>query len=100
MSMLQDDLAAVFADTALTVPVVVGASTYRGFKRRSDFPAIDDAGLGVLQHEQFVRMTSADVAAASIASGSSISVDGVTVTVRDVRRIGHGELMAVIYAKA
>lgn len=77
-------------------PVVFGAESTRGRLHEKDVVVTDDFGGQVLK-----RVTVLHVAVARLASavlGDTLTVDGVTYTVRDNRRIAGGSIRELVLA--
>lgn len=97
MTMLSDDLAAIFADTSVTVPVAFGSSpvqTTRGHFTTEDIPEPDGAGGIVLASRQMVTIVNGSLS--GIVSNAAITVDGVAYRIHSVRAHGRGKTRVVL----
>lgn len=94
--MLADDLAAIFADAAATVPVVLGGSSTRGILHSEDLPQTDHAGDMVLTSQIVVTIRVGALPA--LARDNTLTVDGTSYRVRDIRHATHGQLLKVTLA--
>lgn len=96
MSIRTDDLAAIFADTALTVPVVFSAQNARGFLKWIDAVRQDSIGDLITIKQRVVRVLA--TAFTGLANNSSITVDGATYKIHDIRRHGDGGVLEIVLA--
>jgi hypothetical protein len=97
MTLLDADLAAIFADTSLTVPVSFGTApvqSTRGFPETSDVPENDVHGGFVLISRRV--LTVQDAALSGLAKNVSIAVDGVTYRIHDLRSGGRGKTKVIL----
>ncbi len=95
MSILSDDLAAIFADTALTVPVVFGTQETTGFLSSEDVLEADGYGGSVLVNRSVVtiRTDSLD----DLASNAAITVDDVDYVIHGrPRSAGRGKTKLIL----
>jgi hypothetical protein len=92
MSLLTDDLKAIFADTALTVSVVYGTSPVqqtRGHLTTEDVPENDEQG-GVVLVSRRVVVVRGD-ALDDLENDETITVDGTDYKIHRVRNAGRGK---------
>jgi len=98
MSMLTDDLAAIHADTSLSVEVVFGTSPVqntRGFLSTEDVPESDGAGGIVMVNRRTIGIQEGSLS--DVASGDTITVDGVVYTIHGrPRGAGSGRTKLVL----
>jgi hypothetical protein len=94
VTILTDDLATIFADTALTVPVESGLQSSRGFLKWEDVPEQDADGGYALVSRRVVLVATA--AFTGLTVDSSITVAGSMYRIRDLRRAGTGDLLKVV----
>ncbi len=97
MSMLDDDLANIFTDIAVTVPVSYGTSpiqSTRGIPTRHDTPESDrDAGVVIVSRNVVTIRSSA---LTGLLNGQAITVDGTTYKIHDILNAGRGKLHVVL----
>lgn len=97
MSMLSDDLAAIFADTSLFVPVLYGTSpeqSTRGSLSTEDMPETDGSGGVVLIARRIVTVM--ETSLTGVRRDQPVTVDGTAYVIHDVRSGGRGKLKIVI----
>ena len=90
MSQQTDDLAAVFADASLTVPVVLGTQVTRGLLTTTDESLSTSDGADIAG-----EFTTCEIVTGSLAGirfGQRITVGGAIYTIQDYRRIEDGAL--------
>lgn len=87
----------VMAANVLTVPVVYGAFSARGHFRQDTDPVEDGMGGQTLSENRSVLVRTN--ALGTITRGSSITVDGLSYTVRDSFREGDGTLTRVLLVR-
>ncbi len=96
MSILTEGIAAIFADTSMTVSVSYGTQCARGFVSREDVPENDALGGVVLVNRHTVTVSAA--AFTSLTRDTAITVDGTAYRLRDFRKVGAGERVKLILA--
>lgn len=94
--MFDDDLATMYADTLITVPASVGASSTRGMFGWEDVLSTDSAGGFVTTSKQV--LTIVDGSLAGLAIDGSITIDGAVYRVRDLRHTSEHQLKVVVTA--
>ena len=93
---LADDLTAIYADPALTVPVVYGGVHGRGFLDWVDVPQQDTAGEITVISQRTVTVQASKFS--TLVRDGVITVDGVVYAVHDFRRINDGKELQVVVA--
>lgn len=73
---LADDVAAMMADTALTVPVVYGARTTRGFLDRGSRIVTDANGQPYQETGVWLHVAADDAVVGEIAQNETVTVNG------------------------
>lgn len=94
---LANDLAAIFADASLTVSVTYGASptqSTRGFLLSEDLPEPDSMGGITMVSRRIVTVQ--DTALTGLAKNTTITVDGTTYRIHDLRAGGRGKTKVVL----
>jgi hypothetical protein len=95
MAMLADDLAVVYGDTALSVPVVCGAASVRGLNFGwNDVQMTDTTGEIYMVRKRTVDLLASQVP--SLAKDGAITVDGTAYTVHDFNHFGSGGLQVQV----
>lgn len=92
--MLTNDLAAIFADTSLTVSVQYGAQSTRGFFSSEDMLEQDGQGGQVVVSRRVV--TIGESALTGLQHEAEITVDGTTYRIHDTRAAGRGKLKVIL----
>lgn len=87
----------VIGVSVLTVPVVYGAVTVRGHFRRDTSGTDDGMGGAVLSEDRSVLVRTG--ALGTVTRNSTITVDGVSYTVRDSLRDGDGTLTRIMLVR-
>lgn len=90
MSQSADDLAAVFADASLTVPVVFGAQATRGILTITDESLSTGEGADVVG-----ELTTCEIVTGSLTGlrlNQRLTVNGAKYSVQDTRRIEDGAI--------
>lgn len=93
---ISDDLAAIYADESLSVPVSTGSLTTRGFLSWQDATRTDSSGELALISER--TLTIATDALGTLATGGTLTVDGTDYTIHEIRRINDGLETEVVLA--
>lgn len=92
--MFDDDLATMFADTTITVPASIGASSTRGSFEWMDVLEPDPAGGFNTTSRQV--LTVVDGSLAGLVRGATITIDGTAYRVRDVQHASYKQLRVVV----
>lgn len=90
MSQQADDLAAVFADVSLTVPVVSGTQATRGILTTTDESLTTSEGADVVG-----ELTTCEIVTGSLTGlrmNQRLTVDGAAYVLQDTRRIEDGAI--------
>lgn len=98
MSQQADDLAAVFTDPSLTVPMIYGTQATRGLLTTTDESL--DSGEGADVAAEFTTCEIVSGALSGLRRYSRITVDGASYTLQDFRRIEDGALTRLYLAPA
>ena len=88
-----EDLAFMMADTSLTVPVIYGTVTGRGYLAVEDVFQTDTDGGQVLGGQVVLTVAAADFP--TIADDTDITVDGTSRRIRTTRRTQDGKVLKV-----
>ena len=94
MSILADDLAAIFTDTALSVPVILAGTTTRGFLHFADIPVADPVSGFILSSQLTVTIRAG--ALPGLVADNTLTVDGTSYRAREIRHKSHGKLLEVV----
>jgi hypothetical protein len=94
VSLLTDDLAAIFTDTSVSVPVEYDVSrptqTTRGFFSTEDVPDYDASGGMVLVSRRIVTVQ--DGSLTGLCRNAPITVEAVLYRIHDFRSAGRGKM--------
>jgi len=93
---VEEDLSAMMADASLTVPVVYGAVTARGFFDWEDVFVQDTVGGQVLTNQQVLTVKTGAIP--GLADDTNITIDGTVYRIRTTQKVGDGKLTKVAVA--
>lgn len=98
MSILSDDLAAIYADTSVTVPVIYGAGSSqqstRGHFSTEDIPENDESGGVVIASRRVVTIQQGAIT--GLTNDTAITVDCTDYTIHGVRAAGRGRTKIIL----
>jgi hypothetical protein len=94
VGLFEDDLATMFADTVLTVPVSIGASSTRGMFGWKDVFTHDPNGGFATTHSQVVTIV--DGSLSGLVYNATIVIDGVNYRVRDIQHVSYRQVDVVV----